>query len=102
MATPTVDYSNGTAFDTLFPWEDFFLNDTNNETSNNDLEQDDQIWREIPLGVLLVFLSLLTFVGNAMVLHAVKTERRLQTVSIHYLQSHYVFVLRKWIVIDQG
>jgi len=33
------------------------------------------------LAATLAFLSLLTFVGNAMVLHAVRTERRLQTVS---------------------
>ncbi|KAI0239429.1 hypothetical protein LSAT2_009839, partial [Lamellibrachia satsuma] len=36
------------------------------------------------LATTLAFLSLLTFVGNAMVLHAVRTERRLQTVSASY------------------
>lgn len=39
------------------------------------------IVRDIGLGVVLAFLCMLTFVGNAMVLHAVRTERRLQTVS---------------------
>ena len=38
------------------------------------------ILRDIGLGVVLAFLCMLTFVGNAMVLHAVRTERRLQTV----------------------
>ncbi len=36
--------------------------------------------RDITLGVVLAALSLLTFLGNAMVLHAVRTERRLQSV----------------------
>lgn len=37
--------------------------------------------RDISLGCVLGFLCLLTAVGNAMVLHAVRTERNLQTVS---------------------
>ena len=41
------------------------------------------IVRDIGLGAVLAFLCMLTFVGNAMVLHAVRTERRLQTVSKH-------------------
>lgn len=36
----------------------------------------------IPVGVLLSFLSILTFVGNAMVLQAIRTEKRLQTVIV--------------------
>lgn len=40
-----------------------------------------ELWREIPLGIVLTFLCMLTSVGNAMVLHAVRTERRLQSVS---------------------
>ena len=35
----------------------------------------------IPTGIMLYILSLLTFVGNAMVLHAIRTDKRLQTVS---------------------
>ena len=38
---------------------------------------------DISLGVLLGALSMLTFVGNAMVLHAVRTEKRLQTVRLN-------------------
>lgn len=34
----------------------------------------------IPTGIGLYTLSLLTFVGNAMVLYAIRTEKRLQTV----------------------
>lgn len=40
-----------------------------------------ELARDISLGVLLGALSMITFVGNAMVLHAVRTEKRLQTVS---------------------
>jgi len=35
----------------------------------------------VPMGIGMYMLSLLTVVGNAMVLHAIRTERRLQTVS---------------------
>lgn len=34
-------------------------------------------------GIFLYILSLLTFVGNAMVLHAIRTDKRLQTVRLH-------------------
>lgn len=34
----------------------------------------------IPLGIGLLTLSLLTFLGNAMVVHAIRTERKLHTV----------------------
>lgn len=40
------------------------------------------LFQDVALGILLGSLSMLTFVGNAMVLHAVRTEKRLQTVSI--------------------
>jgi len=36
----------------------------------------------VPMGIFMYMLSLVTVVGNAMVLHAIRTERRLQTVSI--------------------
>lgn len=42
------------------------------------------LWKDIPLGVLLAVLTILTFLGNALVLHAVRTERRLQTVCIQF------------------
>ena len=35
----------------------------------------------IPLGIILSLLSLVTFAGNVMVLHAIRTEKKLQTVS---------------------
>ena len=44
----------------------------------------------VPTGILLYILSLLTFVGNAMVLHAIRTDKRLQTVS---LNTNTVFCL---------
>jgi len=43
--------------------------------------EDHDLWRKVPLGIVLTLLCLLTTVGNAMVLHAVRTERRLQSVS---------------------
>ena len=38
----------------------------------------------VPTGIMLYTLSLLTFVGNAMVLHAIRTDKRLQTVSFKF------------------
>jgi hypothetical protein len=35
---------------------------------------------DVATGIGLYVLSFLTFVGNAMVLHAIRTEKRLQTV----------------------
>ncbi|XP_076106045.1 histamine H1 receptor-like [Mytilus galloprovincialis] len=51
------------------------------------LKSNRELWRDIPLGCTLTILSLLTLVGNALVLHAVRTERRLQTVSNMYIVS---------------
>lgn len=58
------------------------------------LKSNRELWRDIPLGCTLTILSLLTLVGNALVLHAVRTERRLQTVSS--TQKHIVLLL-KWL-----
>jgi len=41
----------------------------------------------IPTGIGLYVLSLATLVGNAMVLHAIRTEKRLQTVSNMFIMS---------------
>lgn len=60
-------------------WDLFLLNITN-ETDSLPTEEPRDLWREIPLGIVLTLLCLVTSVGNAMVLHAVRTERRLQTV----------------------
>jgi len=41
--------------------------------------------KDVVAGLVLVAACLLTIVGNALVLHAVRTERKLQTVSqLHY------------------
>ena len=59
----------------------------NNITSSNSTlsaEEDNTaigLLGDISLGFVLGFLCMATFVGNAMVLHAVRTEKRLQTVS---------------------
>ena len=60
----------------------------NNITSSNSTlsAQEDNtaigLLGDISLGFVLAFLCMATFVGNAMVLHAVRTEKRLQTVSL--------------------
>jgi hypothetical protein len=41
-------------------------------------------------GLVLYILSFLTTVGNAMVLHAIRTERRLQTVSEYQRVSNEI------------
>ena len=51
-------------------------------TNNNDPYTVLEWCRDIVLGILLAALSMVTFIGNAMVLHAVRTERRLQSVTI--------------------
>lgn len=71
-------------FTTAQDWNAYVYNFTN-ITDVLTMEERD-LWREIPLGIVLTLLCLLTTVGNAMVLHAVRTERRLQSVS-NYLQS---------------
>ncbi|KAH7636481.1 hypothetical protein HUG17_10451 [Dermatophagoides farinae] len=41
----------------------------------------------VPLSICLLTLSLLTFFGNAMVVHAIRTERKLHTVSNMFILS---------------
>ena len=44
--------------------------------------------RDLGISGILMALSLITVVGNVMVLHAVRTERSLQTVSITLYTKH--------------
>lgn len=75
-----MDLENSTAVTQFFfPW--YLIENDTNESSVWGARAGDPLWRDIPVGVVLTLLSLLTFIGNAMVLHAVRTERRLQTVS---------------------
>ena len=55
----------------------------NNDTTDIGPASDpfDHVGVAIPLGVGLSALALLTFLGNAMVVHAIRTERKLRTVS---------------------
>ena len=62
---------------------DFFLLNFTNETDGLPTSEPRDLWQEIPLGVVLTLLCLITIIGNAMVLHAVRTERRLQTVRVN-------------------
>lgn len=58
---------------------------TGNGTNPFDDEYDDLLFENPVIGILIAIvlsvLCLLTVFGNAVVLHAIRTERRLQTVS---------------------
>ena len=82
-----MDLENSTAVTQFFfPW--YLIENDTNESSVWGAQAGDPLWRDIPVGVVLTLLSLLTFIGNAMVLHAVRTERRLQTVSKQPRRNH--------------
>lgn len=56
------------------------------------------LFLDVTLGVVMVACCLITVVGNAMVLHAVKTDRKLQTVCrIVFFLYHSYFVLENTI-----
>ena len=50
----------------------------------------DDIVTNVAVGLILAFLCLITFIGNAMVLHAVRTEPKLQTV---IKKTHPLYIL---------
>lgn len=82
---------------TKYEWDNIALfGNISNATSHEDVSLERDLWREIPLGIILTFLCLLTTAGNAMVLHAVRTERRLQSVST--LMIYLVSVIHYWIM----
>lgn len=81
-----MEYYNSTP-DFIFPW--YLIENYTNGSLSLEPEGEHEVWRDIPLGLVLSLLSLLTFIGNAMVLHAVRTERRLQTVSGHVYIGKY-------------
>lgn len=62
----------------------FVYNNSTEESSADSLENNAtlKLGLAVPMGIFMYMLSLVTVVGNAMVLHAIRTERRLQTVSI--------------------
>jgi len=60
-----------------------------NETTESQLQSLEEQIGSICLGMLLFGLCLITFIGNAMVLHAVRMEPRLQTVSFSSSASLY-------------
>ena len=49
------------------------------------LEFGQNVLFDIVLGVALTTLSLFTFLGNAMVINAIRTERKLRTVSVFFV-----------------
>ena len=71
----------------LMFWNETMLGYTNSteDSSADSLEHNPtlKLGLAVPMGIFMYMLSLVTVVGNAMVLHAIRTERRLQTVSIN-------------------
>jgi hypothetical protein len=84
-------------------WNDtkFVYNNGTEQSSAENLEKNVslKLGLAVPMGIVMYMLSLVTVVGNAMVLHAIRTERRLQTVSISIIITLlsvfkvYIFVL---------
>jgi hypothetical protein len=65
-------------------WNETSAHDVNVEDSSADSLGDTatlNLGLAVPMGIIMYMLSLVTVVGNAMVLHAIRAERRLQTVS---------------------
>ena len=56
----------------------------------------------VATGIALYVLSFLTFVGNAMVLHAIRTEKRLQTVSELRVQFALALRAADWRIASEG
>ena len=52
-----------------------------------------ELVRDVTLGVVLAIMCLATTFGNAMVLHAVRTDRRLQTVSFTNYYTYRLLAL---------
>lgn len=78
----SLNFSDFSDYFTSSPdWDLLVSNFTNKSDLLIPAQEERDLWREIPLGIVLTLLCLLTTVGNAMVLHAVRTERRLQSVS---------------------
>lgn len=68
-------------FAEMTDWIDLIMDKTSNFSESVVEEEDEVTLSSISFGMGLYLLSFLTFVGNAMVLHAIRTEKRLQTVS---------------------
>ena len=73
LQTTTLNYNNGSG----------------NSSTGNESDEIDPInpASAVAAGLALYVLSFLTFVGNAMVLHAIRTEKSLQTVSNMFIMS---------------
>lgn len=79
-----------------FPWDyELFSFDNSSNLTNISTSTDTEIhfdfWKKIPIGIVLSLLCLLTIIGNGMVLYAVRTERRLQTVCNKFVFLIYIF-----------
>jgi hypothetical protein len=66
-----------------------FVNSSEGQLENERLDPALELSLAVPMGIGMYMLSLLTVVGNAMVLHAIRTERRLQTVSTQDIHITY-------------
>lgn len=65
-----------------------------NDSGNTTIPEESwSIYTAVPLGIFLSLLSLITTFGNVLVLYAVRTEKRLQTVSQGYEDRPRKFAL---------
>ncbi|XP_071960216.1 histamine H1 receptor-like [Antedon mediterranea] len=87
---------------------------TNSSTTNDNDATTMSLTIVIPVATFMVCVSIVTFIGNALVIHAIRTEKRLQTVSNYFIMSlavadmligmivtplsMFLFVSDKWIL----
>jgi len=50
-----------------------------------------QLAAQVAIGTVLSLLCLITLLGNTLVIHAVRTDRKLQTVSLHIAACVYAY-----------
>ncbi|XP_002734542.1 histamine H1 receptor-like [Saccoglossus kowalevskii] len=85
--------TNGSGFNNSFYYN--LTSGEHDDVNNNDsnfVDDVDTAFRgniasDVPIGIILSIISLITFLGNALVIHAVRTEKRLQTVSNYFILS---------------
>ena len=83
---------DGTLLTSSFDWNSSIIEAVPrlNETESSQVQSLEEQIGTICLGTLLFGLCLITFIGNAMVLHAVRMEPRLQTVSFAVSPFYYI------------
>ena len=70
------------------------INLTDKMASRNDTSTPAELAAQVAVGAVLSTLCLITVLGNTLVIHAVRTDRKLQTVSIvHCFALCYILYL---------